>query len=84
MTKMYLSRLPYESPLILMSKNETHPILDPKSLPPFGDPEVRMKMHATKLTINVPKRTNHSWYSLVINGLWCSGISSLMEWNMTG
>lgn len=38
----------------------TYPILDPKSLPPLGDPEVRMKMHATKFTMSVPNKTNHS------------------------
>ena len=60
MTNIYLgsrhSKIPHER----SSEAVTYPILDPKSLPPLGDPEVRMKMHATKLTMSVPNKTNHS------------------------
>lgn len=51
-------------------------MLDPKSLPPSFDPDVSTNMQATKLMINVPSNTSHSWYSRVINGRDTSGISS--------
>jgi hypothetical protein len=64
----------------IRSKNivhETHPMLDPKALPP--SPAARMKMHAIILRMRVRQSTSHSWYSLVIKGLEASGISSEMS-----
>lgn len=62
----------------------THPMLDPRSLPPPLAPAVMMKMHATKLIMSVPNRTSHSWNNRVIVGRPASGISSLIEWKIRG
>lgn len=62
----------------------THPMLDPRSLPPPLAPAVMMKIHATKLIMSVPNRTSHSWNNRVIVGRPASGISSLIEWKIKG
>lgn len=62
----------------------THPMLDPRSLPPPLAPAVRMNTQAIMLITRVPKSTSHSWNSRVTVGCDACGISSLMEWKIRG